>query len=1110
MPPVSLRRPLSAPLLCLLLSLILFGALPAAAQNLELPGLNEDALVVRDSNDVPHICARSDRDALYMLGYLHAQDRFFQMDNLRRLFSGTLAEVMGPAVLASDVQFRTLGLRRAAEASLVAYQERGLDEALSFFEAYTAGINAYLASNPLPPEYGALELTQSPAWTVVDSLTVGKGLAFGLSFDLLELDLTLMAGAYGQAGAVGGFDGLSLLLDDVMRQAPIDDRVSIPSGAGIAAAPQTAGAEAAKSTPAIPSQRTAALARSLRDRMAEIPELEKTLSQRRDDTGSNWWLVDPSRSASGHAMLANDPHLGLDTPSTFYEVHLIASSAERCGIAAAGSSTLFVGTGPGASQQTAAQETGEPAKNSEALDATGVSFPGAPGLVQGCNLTMCWGSTVNRMDVTDVFQETLVFDPASGLPTHTVFAGEQEPLVLIPQVFNINQVGDGAFNNLADAGLGPLDGGLTLVVPRRNSGPILDLDVSASPPIGLSVQYVGWQGTTEFAAFFSWLRATSIEDFRSGLQFFDVGSQNWAYADIAGNIAYFTSGELPIRDDLQNLGFPDGGVPPFFIRNGSGALRHEWMTLTNPQPEQTSTYEILPFDEMPQEINPGRGYIANANNDPIGTTLDNNSLNQVRAGGGIFYLNSGYPSLRMGRIDRVLQELLANDGKATRQDLEVLQGNNELLGAELLSPFLTAAFTNASAGGAPAALAALAADPEIAEAISRIAAWDFSTPTGLTEGYDPGDDPANLAPPSATEIANSVAATIWSTFRGQAIERAVDGPLTAAGLGDFLPDNRSALVAFANLLTSFETNQGLGQSGFPFLRTGQGLTPAEDRDFILLSSLRAALDLLASDTFAPAFAGSTNQEDYRWGLLHRIVFEHPLGGPFNVPPAGGFSSVSPELPGLARSGGYEAVDASRHNSRANGPQEFMFSAGPARRFVGVLNPAGIEARQVIPGGQSGVLGDPNYASQLGLWLTNDYHDVLFTPEAIAADQVEEQSFDPYCGPVDSTLCFQNQSFAASIAWNNPNLGTGVGRRVPGASNVSGNFAFFSDENWEMLVKVLDGCSLNGHFWVFASGATDVGWELRVEDTATGATFTATNPQGTRSPAVTATEAFPCQ
>src|SRR5690606_22806989 len=110
-------------------------------------------------------------------GYTHAQDRLFQMDASRRQADGTLAELLGPAALAGDVQMRTFGLRRASERSLPILST-ATREALS---AYAAGVNAYVARHPLPPEYAALEITQFRAWTEVDSISIVKLIAFSIS-----------------------------------------------------------------------------------------------------------------------------------------------------------------------------------------------------------------------------------------------------------------------------------------------------------------------------------------------------------------------------------------------------------------------------------------------------------------------------------------------------------------------------------------------------------------------------------------------------------------------------------------------------------------------------------------------------------------------------------------------------------------------------------------------------------------------------------------------------------------------------------------------------------------------------------------------------------------
>ena len=116
-------------------------------------GLRAPGTITYDREGVPVIQAANDLDAAYLLGYAHARDRFFQMDYFRRVPSGTLAELVGPAALANDVQLRTLGLRRAACATWVALA----DEPRGILKAYADGVNFWLATNPLPPEYGALE-----------------------------------------------------------------------------------------------------------------------------------------------------------------------------------------------------------------------------------------------------------------------------------------------------------------------------------------------------------------------------------------------------------------------------------------------------------------------------------------------------------------------------------------------------------------------------------------------------------------------------------------------------------------------------------------------------------------------------------------------------------------------------------------------------------------------------------------------------------------------------------------------------------------------------------------------------------------------------------------
>src|SRR6516162_10598782 len=151
------------------------------------------------------------------------------MDVSRREPSGTLAELLGKAALPSDVQARTIGLRRAAELSWAA-APADLRAAVS---AYADGVNAYVADHPLPAEYAALHLTSFQPWTPVDTLTVGKAIAFELSFDL-DIAPTLQLDAY--VTALGPVRGYALFSQDVMRSQPFSDASTIPDAGGQPAA----------------------------------------------------------------------------------------------------------------------------------------------------------------------------------------------------------------------------------------------------------------------------------------------------------------------------------------------------------------------------------------------------------------------------------------------------------------------------------------------------------------------------------------------------------------------------------------------------------------------------------------------------------------------------------------------------------------------------------------------------------------------------------------------------------------------------------------------------------------------------------------------------------
>jgi penicillin G amidase len=925
---------LAAVALIPLLSMVAIGPAGAADQGppVRVPGLHAAAWVTRDVEGIAHIRAGNEHDLFFLQGWVHAGDRLFQMDVTRRQASGTLAELLGQPALAGDVQARAIGLRRAAERSLPVQSPEGRQA----LDAYAAGVNAWATSHRLPDQYAAIQITRFDPWTPVDSLVIGKAIAFNLSFDL-DLDLTTTARTYQAAGATAGFNGAALFSEDLYRSQPFSNASTVPDATGtppgsagvVTAAPPASGADTVWSDVPPAAARLAEAYRAV----AERTPLLSNAVHRTFVLGSNEWAISGRYTATGEPILANDPHLALTTPSTFYPVALDAGS----------------------------------------VDVQGEGFAGTPYVILGQNRDIAWGATTNPMDVTDTFVEQVRPDPTSPSGLSTVYQGRLEHVTAIPEMFRVNQRTPGGVDQVVAVPPGNGVPATTLIVPRRNNGPIVAFDSASGT--ALSVQYTGFSPTRELDTFRMFDTARNLDDFQQALQYFDVGSQNWAYTDTRGHIAYFTSAEMPLREDLQ--AGTVNGAPPYFLRNGTGG--NEWLPATHRYPGQALPYDILPPQEMPHVVDPANGFFVNANNDPIGTTLDNDPLNQLRPGGGIYYLNPGYDGFRAGRITEMVRAAITSGRKLTTQDVRNQQADVTLLDAEFFTPYLVAALARARASGTPA-LAALGGDPRVAVAVGRLAGWDRSTPTGIPQGYDASDVDGQLAPPSATEVAASVAATIYSVWRGQYLRNVIDAHIAPYGLTQ--SDSQTALAGLKTLLLNFDTGHGVGASGIDFYAVPGVSDPSDRRDILLLRSVSDALTLLAGPAFEPAFHGSTDQNDYRWGDLHRVVFSAVLGAPWSIPPEGGAfpAPLGPALPGIPTDGGFSTVDAASHNARAASVNAFMFGGGPVRRFVAQAEPGGMRATSALPGGTSEDLGSPYYANLLPRWLTDDPYPVRLRRE----------------------------------------------------------------------------------------------------------------------------------
>src|SRR6266545_1776645 len=276
---------------CLLVALALLLLLPAGAAARPAgptaagtPGwaAGRGASVTRDAAGIARIHARSAHDLYLLQGWVHAQDRLFQMDVRRRQGEGTLAELLGPGALARDVQLRTIGLHRAAARSLPAISAR----ARAALAAYAEGVNAWVAGHRLPPEYAALHLTAFRPWTSVDSLTVTKLVAFGLSFDL-DLGLTVALASYQAAGRSAGFDGTKLFFEDLWRAQPFTPFTTVPDAA----------------RPAGQLGAAAALGRRYLERAGAVPLLERAVTRDASAAGSNQWAVSGRNAVGGAPLL---------------------------------------------------------------------------------------------------------------------------------------------------------------------------------------------------------------------------------------------------------------------------------------------------------------------------------------------------------------------------------------------------------------------------------------------------------------------------------------------------------------------------------------------------------------------------------------------------------------------------------------------------------------------------------------------------------------------------------------------------------------------------------------------------------------------------------------
>ncbi len=456
-------------------------SVPVLDGQLSFAGLRAPVEVLSDGHGVPAIYARDAEDAYFAAGVLHARDRLWQMELYRRVAMGRLSQVLGDDTIEIDKRFLTLGLREAAYAEW----ERMSPSVRQSLERYAAGVNAVIAQLHADRSLRPLEfqiLRFMPAqWEPVDSLSIGRLLAWRLAENHhAELVRAALARKYDVETALlltGRYPANApAILEGTFRSTSADPGIHSP------------GAAVPPFTKAVPERMA-----------AKLPAGLEWLAVGARRGNSNSWVLAAGRTKSGNPILANDPHLQIEFPSVWYEMHLVAAD----------------------------------------LDVVGVTIPGVPVVAIGHNARIAWGITNTNADVQDLALERI---DVSG--KRAFYRGQWAPIQVIQTEIPVR--------GRAQA--------LPFEIWRTPNGPIVadvELDFERVPAwlapndrvSGEHRAYsMKWDVGGDLATAFNAInRAGDWASFTAAVTAFSVPSSNLVYADVDGNIGYAMSDRLPVR-----------------------------------------------------------------------------------------------------------------------------------------------------------------------------------------------------------------------------------------------------------------------------------------------------------------------------------------------------------------------------------------------------------------------------------------------------------------------------------------------------------------------------------------------------------------------------------
>lgn len=485
----------------IVLALILFivwrsftrRAIPDTEGTIAVAGLRDRVEIVRDEYGVPHIYANNPDDLYFANGYVHAQERFWQMEFQRRVGSGRLSEIFGEATLSTDTYLRHFGFRALSQEIF----EQSAPEMQQMLTAYSAGVNSYISQRE-PAELGlefallglqGVEVDIEP-WTPADSVVWAMMLTFDqsdqLRTELRDIDLLASLGEpmYNDLRPPYRTDRPTII--------PDEELANLPGGQTAASLPEY-------------DQETIAylldLSQGLQDQEPLPPMLAALGFQ--TNAGSNSFVVSGEKTTTGMPLLANDPHMSINMPNLWYEIgmHCIEKTAE-C-----------------------------------PLNFRGFSLPGLPGILIGHNDRIAWGLTNASFDAEDVFIERINPQNPDQYEVNgqwvdmelrreeIIVRGQEEPVVI-----TVRKTRNGVIATDGMIDQNPF--GATA------EGPEL---------FALSYAWTALEPIRSFEAVMWVNRAQNWEDFNDALELFDAGKQNWLYADVEGNIGYIMPGRVPIR-----------------------------------------------------------------------------------------------------------------------------------------------------------------------------------------------------------------------------------------------------------------------------------------------------------------------------------------------------------------------------------------------------------------------------------------------------------------------------------------------------------------------------------------------------------------------------------